>query len=188
MARSEGNLFVDGFTGKVGGNMVFRKRRSGSLIVAKNRKRNTLAPTEAQARVREIFREGSIYGKSVMQNPALKAMYEKVAIGNQSAYNLALRDFAKRPEVKSLNTAGYTGQPGSIIVVKAIDDFKVTTVKVSIFSATGDLLEEGDAVVGINGLEWAYTATVLNNAVAGTNIKAIAKDIPGNEGSLEVIL
>jgi hypothetical protein len=188
MARTEGNVFVDGFRGKVGGNMVFRKRKSGKLIIAKNKKKSTLPPTEEQLKIRDTFKEAVIYAKAVMQNAPLKAMYDKAVKGDQSAYNLALRDFAKAPEIKSLNTADYSGQPGGAIVVRATDDFKVTSVKVAIYSPAGILLEEGEAAINANGLDWTYKASVINNEVAGSSIKAIVLDTPGNRGSLEAIL
>ena len=188
MARTEGNVFVDGFRGKVGGNMVFRKRKSGKVIVAKNPKKGTTPPTEAQQQIRDKFKESTIYAKAVMQNPELKAMYAQAVTGDQSAYNLALRDFAKAPEIKYLNTEKYNGQPGSVVLVRAIDDFRVVSVRVLIYSQAGDLLEQGDAVIQTNGLDWAYRAKAVNSQPAGCSIKAIALDTPGNESTLEVII
>ncbi len=36
MGKSIDNLFADGFTGKIGKNMVFRQKKSGTVIVAKS--------------------------------------------------------------------------------------------------------------------------------------------------------
>jgi hypothetical protein len=59
---------------------------------------------------------------------------------------------------------------------------------VEIYSAAGALLEKGNAVQQGNGVDWIYTATQANNALAGSKIKAIATDVPGNEGTLELTL
>jgi hypothetical protein len=59
---------------------------------------------------------------------------------------------------------------------------------VEIYAANGTLLEEGKAVKENNGLDWCYTATQLNGTLAGTKIIAIATDVPGNEGILDVSL
>ncbi len=188
MAFSQGNLFVDGFYGKVGGNMVFRRKRSGKLVVAKNQRPSDGPPSEVQLNIRQRFREGIIYGTAVMKDPELKAMYAAAVRGDQSAYNLAVRDAFKAPEIKSVNTDAYSGQPGSIVTTRVIDDFKVVAVKVSIFSPQGALIENGDAVLEINGLDWSYTATTANDAVAGSRIQILALDTPGNESFLETTL
>lgn len=188
MARSEGNLFVDGFRGKVGGNMVFRRTRSGKVIVSKNRKPWDGPGTEEQLNIQGRFRESIIYAKAAIRDPELKGMYAAAIRGDESAYNLAMRDAFIAPEIKSANTEAYTGQPGSTVTARVVDDFKVTAVKVSIFSPQGVLIEEGDAVLAINGLDWGYTATAVNDVVAGSRIRIIALDTPGNESSLETVL
>jgi hypothetical protein len=40
----------------------------------------------------------------------------------------------------------------------------------------------------VNGVDWTYTATQANNLLTGSKIKAIATDVPGNEGALEITL
>jgi hypothetical protein len=69
-----------------------------------------------------------------------------------------------------------------------VDDFRVTAVQVEIYTAAGTLLEKGNAEQQVNGLDWTYTATQANNLLTGSKIKAIATDIPGNEGTLELVL
>jgi hypothetical protein len=95
------------------------------------------------------------------------------------------------PVVKRIDTREYKGAAGDRIVARAVDDFRVTGVRVEIYAADGTLLEAGNAAQNINGIDWNYTATQANPAPAGltgSRIKAIAFDVPGNEGSLEVTL
>jgi hypothetical protein len=92
------------------------------------------------------------------------------------------------PEVHLIDARNYNGAIGDKIVTRAIDDFRVTGVKVEIYSPGGTLLESGNAVQNMNGIDWTYTTTQNNNLRTGSKIKAIATDVPGNEGILEVTL
>ena len=90
--------------------------------------------------------------------------------------------------VRLIGSTKYTGAPGSSILVRAVDDFRVAGVQVQIYAAGGALLEKGEAVQQVNGVDWSYTATLANATLTGTMIRAIATDVPGNEGILEVTL
>lgn len=80
------------------------------------------------------------------------------------------------------------GAVGNKIVVRAIDDFRIVSVRIEIYSENGTLLETGDAQENMNGLDWTYVAKMTNNQLAGSIIKAIARDVPDNAGSLELVL
>jgi hypothetical protein len=97
-----------------------------------------------------------------------------------------LEDFMSPPEVKNIEDRNYKGAVGDKIVIRAIDDFRVTELRVEIHAADGTLLESGNAVQNINGIDWTYTATQASPAPAGSKIKAIATDVAGNEGMSEV--
>ena len=92
------------------------------------------------------------------------------------------------PVVKYHQQSAYSGVVGSTISIRAIDDFRVTGVRVQIFTAGGALLEQGNAVQQNNGIDWTYTATQANSPLTGSKISAIASDVPGNEGTLQVTL
>ena len=95
------------------------------------------------------------------------------------------------PVVKVIDSREYKGAAGDKIVVRAIDDFRVTRVRVELYAADGLLIEAGHADQNVNGIDWTYTAIQANPAspgLAGCKITAIAFDVPGNEGSLEVTL
>jgi hypothetical protein len=77
---------------------------------------------------------------------------------------------------------------GSTIIIRAVDDFRVTGVQMQIYAASGTLLEKGNAVQQTNGLDWTYTATLANATLTGSKINAIATDVPGNTGTLAVTL
>jgi hypothetical protein len=69
-----------------------------------------------------------------------------------------------------------------------VDDFRVTGVQVEIYAANDTLLEKGIAEQQVNGVDWTYTATQANNLLTDSKIKAIATDVPGNKGTLEITL
>lgn len=101
---------------------------------------------------------------------------------------MATADAFNQPTVDSITTTNYHGVVGDEIIARAEDDFKVTGVKVSIQSAAGALLEQGDAVMQENTIDWLYKATQANAALPGSKITAVASDLPGNNTSLTVTL
>ncbi|WP_157474042.1 hypothetical protein [Flavihumibacter petaseus] len=189
MSKITDNLLVKMARGKMGNQFMYKKR-GNDTIIARLPTRNKNAPVSPrQAAERELFSEASAYASAAVNNPELKAEYDKMIAHNNNAYNLAIRDYRMPPVVNTVNTSFYTGLSGQEIVVTAIDDFRVATVHVGIYAVSGELLEEGDAILHyINRLKWTYTTRVPNPALAGTVIRAVAKDIPGNEGKLEVTI
>lgn len=187
MAKSD-NLILKDTSGSVGKMLTITKKKSGTIQLGKHRGASTTPPTEKQREVQNRFKTAIVYGTAVMSDPELKALYEKAAKKDQSAYNVAVRDAFKAPEITGINTALYTGEIGSKITVRAIDDFKVAGVRVKITNADGVVIEQGDAVLQGNGLDWVYTASVLNDLVQGSRIEARAVDLPANETVMVVVI
>lgn len=186
MGKNKRNEYADGFSGKIGRNMVFRQTKSEEVIIARKPRKTGKPPHAKRLATQRLFKRAALYAKTVEANPEMKMLYAASAKGLQSAFNLALRDWCRPPKVDVIKTAGYQGRIGDRIVVEATDDFKVESVQVSIYTMDGELVEQGAAV--LEGLDWVYTATEDHIALEGSTIKATAKDLPGNEGSLEVIL
>lgn len=180
MAKSD-NLILRASSGSIGKIMTITKKKSGTMLIGKHRGSSSVPPSEKQLVIQSKFKEAIIYGKAVMADPVLKAAYAAAVKGDQTAYNLAVRDAFKAPEITQIRTDAYSGVIGSSVSVRAVDDFKVTGVRVAIYSSIGDLIEQGDAVLQANGLDWVYTATVANGDVKGCRVRGIAKDMPGNE-------
>ena len=70
-----------------------------------------------------------------------------------------MRDARIAPQVLRIDASSYTGNPGDEIFIDACDDFKVDSVKVIISDQTGDIIEEGEAVLPFQSFDWIYTAT-----------------------------
>ncbi len=181
------NDLVEGSSGRFGKRLIYIRRGEKTIIArrpAKRRNSNTLL----QQGVREMFAEGVLYARAAIADEIKKAMYQAKATGNQSAFNVAMSDFCKSPEIKKYSISDYTGQIGDKISIRAVDDFKVEWVKLIIKDSTGTTLEEGSAVLSTNGADWIYTASVVNPGLAGTTLIMSAADIPGNITTREVIL
>ncbi|MEP7257566.1 MAG: hypothetical protein ABI687_04245 [Flavitalea sp.] len=189
MAHANNSIVTGRFSGSLGKELVFREWQ-GKTIVAKSPKSRRGDPTAAQAETQERFLLGSRYAKAITQgqDQGMKEAYASALRPRQNVYSRALEDFMSQPVVKRIDMRNYKGAVGDRIIVRALDDFRVVGVRVEIYAANGALLEEGNAEPPTNGIDWNYTATQTNNLPAGSKIKAIATDIPGNEGILEGIL
>lgn len=186
MGKNKRNEYADGFSGKIGRNMVFRQTKSEEVIIARKPRKTDKPPHIKRLATQRLFKRGALYAKTVESNPEQKMLYAASAKGLQSAFNLALRDFCRPPKVDSIDRSGYQGRIGDRIIIEATDDFKVASVQVAIYTIDHELVEQGVAV--LEGLDWVYTATEDHIALEGSTIKATAKDLPGNEGSLEITL
>jgi hypothetical protein len=189
MAHSNNSVITGKLSGTLGRELVFRDWE-GKTVVAKAPKARSGAPGPDQLQRQEKFLLASRYAKAVKDgtDQGIKDAYTAALRPRQNLFSRALEDYMSPPVVKSVNSGAYTGVVGSTITVRAVDDFRVTGVQVEIQAANGTLLEKGNAVQQVNGVDWTYTATQANNPLTGSKIKAIATDVPGNEGTLEITL
>ncbi len=173
----------------MGKQFVYRKHGNNTIMAKMPEVNPNQVITEDQHKVRDLFAEAATYAKGAITDPELKAEYKKKAKPGRTAYNIAARDYLKPPVVQSINVAQYTGAIGSKIEISAKDDFRVVSVEVAVYSAAGVIVERGNAILNpINRNKWIYTATTQNAALAANVVRAIALDLPGNVGELEVTL
>ena len=178
---------LEGSSGRFGKRLVYRQRGL-KTIIARRPVKNKNPKTPRQTEVQDLFSEGVLYAKAVIADGVKKALYQAKVSGNQSAFNLALSDFCKAPEIRKYNVTEYAGQIGDKISIRVIDDFKVEWVKLIIKDCTDTTIEEGAAVLSANGADWIYTATVENPCLAGAKLIISAADLPGNITTQEVVL
>jgi len=186
MAKIKGNVFMQGVTGMIGKQVVYKNRNakqytSAAPTIDKNRK-----PTPGQQLNQERMSKCSKYGKAALKNKKLRNAYQEAAKPHQSAYNVAWKDAWHPPRIVSIVTSGYKGRPGDILFVHATDNFKVVSVKILIYN-NDVLVEEGEAVATGDSLMWTYTALSSVNDLPDLKIIAKAYDLPGNEAVMEVI-
>ena len=181
------NDLIEGSSGRFGKRLVY-SQRGGKTIITRRAARKRDPNSTLQQQVRELFAEGILYGKTVIADEVKKAIYQAKTKGNQTAFNLAVSDFCKAPEIKKYDATAYTGQIGDTISIRAIDDFKVVWVKLVIKDSADSIIEDGAALLSANGADWIYTATVANPTLTGTKLIMSAADMPGNVTTQEVVL
>ncbi len=176
MAKVKKNVVVNGLSGMLGDQVVFKRDKAGRTILS-------VKPTfpedrvfsEAQKKQIEAFREALIYARDAAKTEAVYA--EKAEGTPLSARNVAVADWFHEPEIGEIDLDGWTGQAGEPIRIKALDDVKVERVTVIITDAEDVLIEQGAATQD-DGLWWVYTTT---QATAGQpKVIAVAQDLPGN--------
>jgi hypothetical protein len=187
MAKGDNNLILSHLSGTIGDQVTIRQR-AGSTIVSKAQKKRKKKGTQKQLNAQQHFRNASRIAKMLLQDPDIKSLYEAAAPPGRTAYNMALGDAYSPPEITAVTTNQYLGKAGDKIIVRAVDDFRVYNVTLSIYSAKGALIEQGSAILSRNGKDWTYTITKENNSLKGTLIKIMAEDIPGNQTLSEVVM
>lgn len=189
MANSNNSIVTGKFRGSLGKEIVFRDW-DGKTEVAKAPKARTTPPTQAQEKVVRKFELATLYAKSVINNTdqSLAKAYAAARKPRQTLYSRIMQDYMKAPKVVTIDADLYSGAPGDTISVEALDDFRVTGVRVEIYAPGGALLEANNAVLETTGIKWVFTGGLSHSLDSGTKIKAIASDIPGNKGFMEITL
>ena len=185
MAISKNNPIVDGASGKFGNNLVFRRLGKATILAARP-KATTVAPTEQQMINRFAFTEASAYAKDAIADPTVKAAYKEKAKGNQSAYNVAFKDFMTAPVLHQVNWKDFSGAVGDRITLRITDVMAVLSVRVSLYAPDGSLIESGAAVQAALKLDWVYTVTVGYSPISGMRMLVEMMDTPLNSYSEEV--
>ncbi|WP_298715566.1 hypothetical protein [Chitinophaga sp.] len=187
MAKATDNLLLHGVSGTLGGQFVIRQHM-GKSIICKRPRKFTGGPTEGLGNVREKFQMSSVYARSMKNDPDVYAAYKASARNGQSAYNVAMADCFNAPEIREIDTDAYTGKAGDKIRIRAVDDFLVKDVHLTMFSPDGSLLEEGAATANGNGFDWYFSAKKVNAALSGTRIRIQVFDLAGNVAEQENVL
>jgi hypothetical protein len=187
MAYADNSALLRKLRGMLNKELVFRDW-AGKTVVSRapGRKKRNSTPEQMETRIN--FKSASRYANAITKSAdkSLADAYAFLLKPRQNVYSRALEDFMKAPEIKFIHTDLYFGEVGDKITVRAVDDFRVLRVLLEITLSDGTLLESGYAVQNVNGIDWTYIATKDNNLSEGCKIKAIATDVPGNEGILEV--
>ncbi|TCN72288.1 hypothetical protein [Acetobacteroides hydrogenigenes] len=180
MAEVKNNIITQGVSGMLGDQIVFRQIKGKTIISVKPKQPEKYSDKQLEAKRK--FQSAVIYGKSATADPVKKAEYEAGKDDKfSSAYQVAVADFLNAPDIEDVNLKGYKGNVGDVITIRVTDDFKVAEVKVSIHNPDGSLVEEGNAVQLLGGVDWSYKATAKNDSLAGDKITITAYDMPGNE-------
>lgn len=175
MAKVRNNIFVRGLSGSLGQQFIVRQDKAGRTIISNQPSfPQDRTFSEAQLEWQERFREATQYAKvSKMQE-----VYVEMAKGTHlSAYNVAVADWFRAPEIRDVQLNGWEGQAGQTIRIRAVDNVQVAQVNVDVMNSGGSLLERGAAVQGEDGW-WVYTT--VENLTDASQILVTASDLAGN--------
>ncbi|WP_410221255.1 hypothetical protein [Pedobacter sp.] len=187
MAVNKNNPVVEGASGRFGRTMVFRQKGALTVMAVRPKPTNKL-PTQEQMRQRFLFAEASAYAMDAINDPVTKEAYLAKAKGNQTAYNVAFKDFLTPPVLHLVDWSKYTGAIGDTITCRITDIMAVVSVKVSLYGTNDELIEEGMAVQSSLKLDWVYTATTAHAPVAGTRMVVQMTDTPQNVYTQEQLM
>lgn len=178
MAKVKNNIVTEGLSGKLGDRIVFRQKAGKTIVAVKPQ--FTEERSEAQQEHARKFREGTQYAVKALADPTVKAAYALRAKPGQTAYNIALADYLKAPDISLVDFSLYDGKKGSQLRIRVSDDHMVSEVKVAIYSPDGTLLEEGNATPVENSLDWTYATQKASTEIQGHRLLIRATDLPGN--------
>ena len=181
MAKVRRNIIVEGLSGQLGGQLVFQRGRGGGTIVRVMPTPSERPPSEQQVANQARFREAIAYARQAKDHP----IYVEKARGTEkSAYNVAVADWFRSPEIAQIDLSQWHGGVGETLRMQVQDNVYVEQVNVLITDENGDLVETGSATPEGNGLWWQYITTVDHPGGNGIVVVS-ANDLPGNEGTLE---
>ncbi len=149
MAIYTHNSITYGLTGKFGEQGYFRQHH-GKTVLCKVEHPYAGQATAKQKESNNRFRRAQLFAQSVIHDPARKAIYEARARKGRSAYNEAISDAMRAPEIRQVKVEN------GIISLLALDNFEVTKVYAQVYDNTGMLVEEGLAVKVAGLFNWQY--------------------------------
>ncbi|PWV54226.1 hypothetical protein [Chitinophaga sp. S165] len=178
MAIVKDNILMQLVRGSLGKQITIYER-NGQIIMAKKRGPSRKKPTQKQLEARHKMTVASMRAHIMLEDPQIKAYYESLTGPGQNAYNMAVKDAYRSPEVQNIRLEGQE------VVVTAKDEFRVAEVEVKVIDGDGVITERGRAVLGRNGVDWYYTATALP---ADGKVIVEVRDLPGNRTVKELLL
>jgi hypothetical protein len=181
MAKSKDNVVMQGASGRVGKNLVFRQKGDQTIIAKRPRIAEGKVVTAKQKAVQDKFYDASRYAKRAIADPVLKEAYAAKATINQTAYNVAFRDYFSAPEIRRCDDRGYKGQAGDSLTFLIRDIMKVTELSVEILGQDDTVVETGLAQsADPENIEWTYVTTVANGDYSNAKYRLTMLDTPKN--------
>ena len=185
MAQVKNNIIMQGVSGKLGKQIVYRQR-FGKTIVTKAPHR-TAPLTAKQVSHTNKFKVATAYAKSVLADPLQYERYSKEAKsrGVFSTYNMAISDYMNPLIIEAIDTTSYTGRAaGEPISVEVNDNFKVKSLIVAIIAEDTTEIESGEALL-IAG-KWVYMTTATNTYDTGSQLIIRASTYTGETLQMEI--
>lgn len=182
MAIVTNNMFTQGLTGTIGGDMVFRTFRGKTVVSIKPSQGGPVKESASQRANRDRFRQATVYAKAAMADAQKKSYYQRRArkLKLPNAYTAAITDYMRRPKLEQVDRKRYKGKAGNVIVVSvAKKGFSVSAVAVTVTDASGVVVESGPAVRLQADLCWRYVARNTVHLGPGVTLTITVTDAAG---------
>ena len=149
MAIVKDNILMQLVRGTLGKHYIIYER-NGQIIMAVKRGPSKKKPTQKQLEARHKMTIASARAQELMADPEIKAYYQSLAGPGQNAYNMAVKDAYRSPEIQNIRLENEE------VMVTAKNEFRVAEVEVKVIDAEGVIIESGQAVLGRNRVDWHY--------------------------------
>ena len=171
MAKVKQNIVVQGISGTLGKNLVFRHLKDGSTIISIKQDFSKRVFSKRQLTHQSHFQEAAAYARQAAKTNPIYAELAKGTMNN--AYNIAVSDWFNPPVIHQIKH-----QNGRILI-EASDKVLVSKVLVMILDSEENVVEQGEAVF-VKDMKWEYVS-----ATEGS-IRVEAWDLAGNVTRQEV--
>jgi len=180
MAEVKANPIVQGLSGGLGRDLMFRRLRDGRTILCVKPDFSRRVFSETQLSHQERFKQAAAYAKWAAK---AQPLYAELAAGTmKTAYNVALADWFHPPRILAVAVSGWTGETGATLRVQARDDVMVAGVSVLI--RVGETVAEAGEATQADGLWWKYvTQAAVSGQVSGV-VRVV--DLAGNVGEAAI--
>ena len=174
MAKIRSNPILQGLSGGLGSQLMFRRLRDGRTILCVKPDFSNRKLSQEQKAHHQRFREAAAYARQAAKE---KPIYAELAAGTmKTAYNIALSDWFHPPVIHEMSW-----QAGKVRIT-ASDDVLVRQVRVTILDEQGQALEQGEALQAkgsSTGLGW-WVYSPGSRPAGRCRVVAEAQDLAGN--------
>ncbi|MEQ8881161.1 MAG: hypothetical protein RLQ12_16070 [Cyclobacteriaceae bacterium] len=177
MSKLIKNLFLQGASGMLGNQLVYRRVNGQTIVSSRPERRSEMSDTQKRQNMR--FKYATVFGKNAIADEVLGPIYA-AAVARMprfsSAYTLAVTDYLKAPEIGDIVLP--SGASGSQGLVEAYEEPQLAKVAFDIIGEDESVISSGEATPTDNGIQWEFTLT--QDIPEGGSIRIRAYDLPGN--------
>ena len=177
MAVLKKNLFLQGASGMLGGQLVYRNVNGETIVSTRPERRRVICETQKKQNTR--FKYASVFAKHAIQDEVLGPIYS-AAVSRiprfSNPYVLAVTDYMKAPEIGDILLE--SGACGNTLIAEAYEQPQVAKVVVDILTEDEQVLTTGEALLTDNGIQWEFVLT--QDIPEGGSVLVKAYDLPGN--------
>jgi len=156
MALLAANSVLQGLTGMIGNQLVFRKH-GDKTVVSKKPYRCRRRTSELQQLYLSKFKEASKYARTLLRDPDKYEHYTKLAKKHKkhSAYNLVISEYMLFIRIEEKEMPKQSDKKRVVLTVTKKNNYKVDSVNVQLLSPSGETVAIGQAN-RISGSDWVF--------------------------------